>query len=284
MGLFDLNSIGTGIGNIASGIGNLAKNAIGALPSILDPSGSRLSIANLMKGGGSRAAAAAAAAQGEVRVNFGSSGKLTAIDSDWRVRIGVSPSSGIFYTGNNSGMMGPLVATGGVIFPYTPSITTSYSAGYSSQKSTHSNYPSFFYENSEVSAIQLAGDFTVQTMAEGQYLLACIYFFRASTKMFFGGGPNAGNPPPILYLDGYGDHYFPHVPCLLTSFQHTMSPDVDYMEIPGTEGYEGFKTRVPTVSQIQIGLQPVYSRVAQSKFDLDAFARGDLVKGNGGFM
>lgn len=285
MASFDLNSItssiGNGIGSVASGIGNIAKKAIGALPSILDPSGSRLSIANLMKGGGSRAAAAAAAAQGEVRVNFESSGNQTAIDSDWRVRIGVSPSSGIFYTSGDSGIMNPLTATGGVIFPYTPSITTSYTAGYSSQKSTHSNYPAFFYENSEVSAIQLAGDFTVQTIEEGQYLLASIYFFRASTKMFFGGGSHPGNPPPILYLDGYGTHYFPHVPCLLTSFQHTMSPDVDYMEIPGLGGA---KTRVPTVSQIQLGLQPVYSRVAQSNFDLDAFARGELIKGNGGFM
>ena len=279
MALFDLNSIG-------NGIGNMAKSAIGALPSILDPSGSRLSIANLLKGGGSRAAKAAAAAQGEVLVNFessrsGSSGNQTEIDSDWRVRIGVSPSSGIFYTGGDSGIMNPLSATGGVIFPYTPSITTSYTAGYSSQKTTHSNYPAFFYENSEVSAIQLAGDFTVQSIEEGQYLLASIYFFRASTKMFFGGGSHPGNPPPILYLDGYGTHYFPHVPCLLTSFQHTMSPDVDYMEIPGLGGA---KTRVPTVSQIQLGLQPVYSRVAQSKFDLDAFARGELIKGNGGFM
>ena len=279
MALFDLNSIG-------NGIGNMAKSAIGALPSILDPSGSRLSIANLLKGGGSRAAKAAAAAQGEVLVNFessrsGSSGNQTEIDSDWRVRIGVSPSSGIFYTGGDSGIMNPLSATGGVIFPYTPSITTSYTAGYSSQKTTHSNYPAFFYENSEVSAIQLAGDFTVQSIEEGQYLLASIYFFRASTKMFFGGGSHPGNPPPILFLDGYGTHYFPHVPCLLTSFQHTMSPDVDYMEIPGLGGA---KTRVPAVSQIQLGLQPVYSRVAQSTFDLDAFARGELIKGKGGFM
>ena len=275
MGLFDLNSIG-------SSIGNIAKSVIGSLPSILDPSGSRLKLANLMKGGGSRAAAKAAAAQGETRVNFQSSGKQTSIDEDWRVRIGVSPSSGIFYTSGNSGIMDPLTATGGVVFPYTPSITTSYSAGYSSQKSTHSNYPAFFYENSEVSAIQLAGDFTVQTVAEGQYLLASIYFFRASTKMFFGGsGDHTGNPPPILYLDGYGTHYLPHVPCLLTSFQHTMSSDVDYVEIPGLDGA---KTRVPTISQIQLGLQPVYSRVAQSKFDLNAFARGELIKGNGGFM
>lgn len=275
MALFDLNSIG-------SSIGNLAKSAIGALPSILDPGGARLRLANLMKGGGSRAASKAAAAQGEVRVNFMSSGKQTAIDEDWRVRIGVSPNSGIFYTSGDSGIMDPLTATGGVIFPYTPSITTSYAAGYSSQKSTHSNYPAFFYENSEVSAIQLAGDFTVQTIAEGQYLLASIYFFRASTKMFFGSsGDHTGNPPPILYLDGYGTHYFPHVPCLLTGFQHTMSSDVDYMEIPGLDGA---KTRVPTVSQIQLGLQPVYSRVAQSKFDLNAFARGELIKGRGGFM
>ena len=148
MGLFDLNSIG-------SSIGNIAKSVIGSLPSILDPSGSRLKLANLMKGGGSRAAAKAAAAQGETRVNFQSSGKQTSIDEDWRVRIGVSPSSGIFYTSGNSGIMDPLTATGGVVFPYTPNITVTYAAEWTSQKLTHSNYAAQFYNSSEIQDIQL---------------------------------------------------------------------------------------------------------------------------------
>ena len=49
---------------------------------------------------------------------------------------------------------------------------------------------------------------------------------------FFGQGDNVGNPPPIVFLDGYGEHYFPHVPCVISSFTHTLPTDVDYVEIP----------------------------------------------------
>ena len=76
--------------------------------------------------------------------------------------------------------------TNGVIFPYTPQIQVTHQARYNPQIVTHSNYASYFYEGSEISAINVTADFTVQNIAEGQYLLAAVYFFRAVTKMFFG--------------------------------------------------------------------------------------------------
>ena len=79
----------------------------------------------------------------------------------------------------------------------------------------------------------------------------------------------------IIYLDGYGAHYLPHVSCVVTAFSHTMPSDVDYIEVTiGTSA-----TRVPTSSQFTIGLQPVYSRINQRKFSFDAFARGELIVG-----
>jgi hypothetical protein len=56
-----------------------------------------------------------------------------------------------------------------------------------------------------------------------------IWFFRSATKMFYG-GPNSGNPPPIVYIDGYGDYYLPHVSCVVTNFTHTMPSNTDYIE------------------------------------------------------
>jgi hypothetical protein len=108
-------------------------------------------------------------------------------------------------------------------------------ANYSTAVLTHSNYSAHFYNNSDVSDITISGDFTVQSQEEGQYLMAAIYFLRASTKMFFGQGANIGNPPPILFLDGYGSHYFPHVPCVITNFTHNLSNDVDYVQVPITQ-------------------------------------------------
>jgi hypothetical protein len=109
-----------------------------------------------------------------------------------------------------------------------------HSANYSSQSLTHSNYPAQFYTGSEVNDIQISGDFTVQSPEEGQYLMAVVYFFRSATKMFFGSGENIGNPPPIVFLDGYGSHYFPHVPCVITNFSHILASDVDYINVPVT--------------------------------------------------
>jgi hypothetical protein len=164
-------------------------------------------------------------------------GASTGSDDDWRIRISLADKSDIFYKAvgpNPNSLMEPLVETNGVVFPYTPSIAVSHIANYSAATPMHSNYSQQFYTNSEVSDITVTGEFTVQGIDEGKYLLAAIYFFRSATKMFFGSGANAGNPPPIVFLDGYGSHYFPHVPCVISSFTHTLPNEVDYIQIPVT--------------------------------------------------
>lgn len=248
---------------------------------IVDPSGIRKSIAGIFSGGGNGFKKTI----GEIGWNLAGNAK----EQDWRLRISLADSADYFYAGSDKGVMAPLFkgnqGANGVIFPYTPQVQLQYTARYANQKLTHSNYDAFFYEGSEVAAINITGDFTVQNLKEGQYLLACLYFFRASTKMWFGKGneKRVGNPPPLVFLDGYGTHYFPHVPCVVTSFSHTMPQDCDYLEIPSVSG--GGSTRLPTTSQISITLQPVYSRkTLHDKFSLDDFAAGKLVKGNGGFI
>ena len=166
----------------------------------------------------------------------GSSG--AAADDDWRVRISLADGAKIFYkaTGKDANkLMAPLNDTNGVIFPYTPTITLTHVANYGSTTPVHSNYAQQFYTNSEVQDFTISGEFTVQGIDEGKYLLAVIYFLRSATKMFFGSGANAGNPPPIVFLDGYGSHYFPHVPCVISNFTHIMPNEVDYIQIPTTE-------------------------------------------------
>lgn len=247
-----------------------------------------------------------------------------AIDDDWRVRISLADAAKIFYkapTADANILMAPLKDTNGVIFPYTPSIQVSHVANYSSTTPVHSNYSQQFYTNSEVSDITISGEFTVQGIDEGKYLLAAIYFFRSATKMFFGSGANAGNPPPLVFLDGYGSHYFPHVPCVITNFTHTLPNEVDYIQIPvttttltepnigavndslgdrigpnfnvpgksvpATTKAVPTSTRVPAVSTISITLKPIYSRKnLHDRFNLDSFAAGKLIQTatTGGFL
>ena len=259
-----------------------------------DPAQARLSKAGLSPGGAMTTGMGAEAPN----IGFDKSGE------EWRVRISVSPKAQILYRDPNPGVMKYLKDTDGVIFPYAPQVTVSYAARYGSQPLTHTNYTNFFYEASEVQAIQISGEFSVQNDFDAQYLLGALYFFRAATKMFYGSsGTYQGAPPPIVYLDGYGAHYLPHVPCLVTQFSHTMPNDVDYIETTVTSKGESKtidsatkqptsktgagtittettnqnKTRLPTVSTISITLQPVYSRTKQKEFDFGAFARGDMI-------
>ena len=210
----------------------------------------------------------------------GSPQNAGAAGNDWRLRVSVAPNSGILYNDPHNSMLSPLNSHQGVIFPITPTINVTHTARYGSSPLTHSNYSAQFYEGSEVGEIQINGEFPIQNNAEGMYLLAAIYFFRAATKMFWGTDTLAGTPPPLLYLDGYGSHYFPHVPCVLKSFTHSLPPDVDYIECSASD--TSATTRLPTNSQIQISLQPVYSRTKVSKFSTTDFANGKML--GGGFI
>ena len=207
--------------------------AAGDVFALLNPSNARNAISGLTPGGGS------SAAKSTPNIGFqsanGVGGATAANEDDWRVRISLSPKAKIWYqdpTQLGNSLMYPLIETNGVVFPYTPNIIVTHQANYTSTPLTHSNYPAHFYNNSEVADIQISGDFTVQNASDGQYLMAVIYFFRSATKMFFGQGDKVGNPPPIVFLDGYGSHYFPHVPCVITGFTHTLPDDVDFIQVP----------------------------------------------------
>jgi hypothetical protein len=217
------------------------------------------------------------------------------MEDDWRLRISMQPATAsIFYDNPQNRILYPLSQTRGLIFPYTPSVTINHAARYGNSPLTHSNYASFFYEGSEVGSISINADFTVQNFEEGQYLMAAIQFMRATTKMFYGQSQLAGTPPPIVLLNGYGPAYLPNVPCVVTTFSHTMPADVDYIDVPVgikvssiagdplNQGTAGVRTRLPTSSQLQITLQPVYSRKnVHENFTLEKFAGGSLISGAG---
>lgn len=240
---------------------------------LTDPATSRLETAKLQSGGGINSGKTDISTNG---INF-ISGSGTA-DNDWRVRVSISAAAKILYRSASPGILSPLLGTDGVIFPYVPSVTVAYAARYSSQPLTHSNYNNYFYEGSEVQAISITADFSVQNTEEAAYFLAALYFFRSATKMFYGESKEyQGSPPPIVYLDGYGAHYLPHVSCVVQQFSHTMPSDVDYIEAT----VNGKINRVPTSSQFVVSLQPVLSRANQRKFSYESFASGDLITGGG---
>lgn len=152
-----------------------------------------------------------------------------AANTDWRVTLRLAPGATYLYNAPQAGLLQPLKTTNGVIFPYTPSITTAYKANYSSYDLTHSNYRGYFYQNSYVDAINLTATFTAQSTSDAAYVLAVIHFFRSVTKMFYGQDAQRGSPPPLVFLSGLGDYQFNNHPCLVQQFNYVMPPDVDYI-------------------------------------------------------
>jgi len=150
-------------------------------------------------------------------------------NGDWRVRLSLAPRADYLYRANNAGILAPLAQTDGVIFPYTPTISTGYRANYGQSDLTHSNYRGYFYQNSYVEAVNLKCPFTAQSTAEADYLLAVIHFFRSVTKMFYGQDPQRGAPPPLVYLTGLGQYQFAEHACVVTSFDYNLPGDVDYI-------------------------------------------------------
>ena len=149
---------------------------------------------------------------------------------DWRVRLSLAPSSNYLYNDPNCGpVLWPLYLTGGVIFPYTPSIDLGYKANYTPYDLTHSNYRGYFYQNSYVDGINIKATFTAQDTAEANYLLAVIHFFRSVTKMFYGQDAQAGSPPPLVFLSGLGDFQFNQHPCVVSQFNYSLPADVNYI-------------------------------------------------------
>jgi len=151
-------------------------------------------------------------------------------DGDWRVRLRLAPNATYLYKSDAPGILQPLAVTDGVVFPYTPRITTAYRANYSDYKLTHSNVRGFFYQSSNVEDLNIEATFTAQDTYEAEYLLAVIHFFRSVTKMFYGANdPLAGAPPPLVYLQGFGEYQYNLHPCVVAQFNYNLPNDVDYI-------------------------------------------------------
>ena len=125
-----------------------------------------------------------------------------------------------------------------------------------------------------------------------------VHYLRSVTTMNYGADSDAGAPPPIVKLTGYGDFVFPNVPVVIRNFTVDLPADVDYIKtqitgdvrlkdggvdtiIPGKAGW------APVQSQVSITVTPIYSRAKTSQFSLNSFINGGYLgsSGNGsGFI
>jgi hypothetical protein len=264
-------SVGSTISDIGSGISNFLSGGSGTDPSRL--------ISAFRAQGIPPGAEQSSNSGNNVSAQFSSSIK----EKDWRVKL----SHDMIYT---TPVFSPLKSTGGMVWPYLPTITMSGTANYDSFAPAHTNYPILTYKNSQVDDITIAGQFTVQNQDEGRHWLATMHFLRTVTKMYFGQGTNLGNPPPICTLNGYGDFVYKDVSVVVKTFNITLEKDVDYIAVQlitaNTPESGKNVSYVPTNSNITVTVAPVYSRGKMKNFDLSKFAAGTLITApdNKGFL
>lgn len=238
--------------------------------------------------------------------------------TDWRVRLALSddPSVNYLYKADNPGILNPLNATNGVIFPYTPTISVNYAANYNPTELVHSNYKVYQYSSSSIDTVTITGDFTAQDEYEANYLLAVIHFFRSATKMFYGQdeSPRRGTPPPLCYIYGMGSYQFAGQPLAISQFSYNLPNNVDYITTSTGEDQApsattqpprmagtgvarggvlpppqftpisepGTISRVPSKIQLSVTCVPMMNRNAVSNvFSFEEYATGRLLNGIG---
>ena len=221
-----------------------------------------------------------------------------AVEQDWRVKLSI-PTIEPF---SSAELLNPLKVTNGLVFPYTPTIIVAHSANYNTMAPTHTNYPYFAYQNSQVDQLVITGDFFCQNGTEASYWVGALHYLRSMTKMFYGGDDKTiGAPPPVVKLNGYGDYIFNNVPVIITQFTVDLPQDVDYIatgkpdsvaDIPPShpqskqgaiDQRDGPIGWAPSQSLLTVTVQPIYSSSEGEKSSLNTYVNGGYV-GDGGFI
>ena len=170
---------------------------------------------------------AAGEAIGDIESAIASFGGDGSNANDWRVRLSLSSWSSF----RSSPVLKPLKDAGGLIFPYTPTIKIASAASYSPIPTVHTNYAFQAYKSSDPGSISITAPMYVEDPEQGLYWIAMVHYLRSLTKMFSGADPKAGNPPPVIMLNGYGNYVFKNVPVVVKSMSVQLTAECDYIGV-----------------------------------------------------
>lgn len=188
--------------------------------------------------------------------------------TDLRVKIRVPPK---YLTAATFGPNNELSNLGGIVFPYTPSVSYEVKAEYSPSTPLHSNFAINFYKHSSIGDITITGKFSVENAADAGVYLATKHLLMALTRMRSGGASggdsDSGAPPPVCRLDAYGDMMLMNVPVVITRFRIELPDSVDYFTTNNQYG----SNSVPTMSTLAVTCLPMYSRDEMQQFSVTGY-------------
>lgn len=208
-----------------------------------------------------------------------------AIETDTRVRLRAQPgrADDVYGASDPENIMSILHETGGMLFPYTPTISVEQSVDYKTIDLVHANGDINAYSRTPSVSLNVTGKFTVQNQREGEYMIAVIHFLRTVSKMHFGeSDPNAGLPPPVLYFHGYGPYMFNGLKVILKSHSFSLDDTVDYVDVKTDEGR--VTTRVPSMLTIALTLAVQQTPKRMKAFNLEDFRTGHLMRNSKGWI
>ena len=170
----------------------------------------------------------------------------------------------------------------GLVFQYAPHLTFTTLANWSPQSFGHTNYSYNAWENSDVSEIMLASEFTAESEDEAKYMLAVIHFLKSATKGGFGQNDGGRGVPPAVYNFNYlGNHQFKDVPVVITNVTLVYDNSIDYIPIV----VAGKETLVPAHIGITIMIKPQYNpKTMIEEFTVSNFRKGTYLKTGGGLL
>lgn len=128
---------------------------------------------------------------------------------------------------------------GGLIFPYTPKISMSYTVNYETTDIPQSNVQYNSYKNSPPPSIDVTAHFTADNNGQAKHMLSAIWFLQALSKCDVGDGKTyytttvksgGGLPPPVLYFNAY-EQMLENIPVVLKSFSFSYPDDIDYVNL-----------------------------------------------------
>tara|TARA_R110000868_G_scaffold64543_5_gene193926 strand:- start:2557 stop:3483 length:927 start_codon:yes stop_codon:yes gene_type:complete len=205
---------------------------------------------------------------------------------DLRARLRAKPST-VAYELLYGGPWVNLQEYGGMIWPYTPTITYNQDVVYDTLNTVHTNQETLAYSRTSAPTITVAGSFSSQTQLEARYNLACLHFLRLVTKMSFGAStrPQRGTPPPVLYFDAHGGGMFLNIPVVVKNFSTTLPNDPDYVTVPALitpgKGPAHHTTRVPALFDISVTLTVQHTPKQLREWSIDVFRSGGYINSVG---
>lgn len=280
------SNLGTAAGKI---VDEAKKTVTGAIDSFTGPAKEALGVSQLMDGIGDPSLGKIDPDGGQNPEEMATNpANLTPPDQQWRgeaiedFRLRLVPVANKFDETFGGQSMSYFKPTGGILFPYRPTITWAGSAEYNPVSLVHSNQDYYMYSRTPSVTLQIQAPFTAQNIAEAEYSYAVMHFCRSLTKMNFGKkDQNRGLPPRMMILKGYGSAMFNELPVIFKDYNITFDNTVDYV---GVKVRPGLTVSVPVywTWSLTLVVQNTPKRWRE-EFKLDEFKNGSLIGSKGWF-